>query len=176
MPQISKALSQFVQIAIDGMRMFQFRYDSLGASHGDAALANEQVAGDRDGVGAEVEQQYSTQVKMVVDESNDPARDQPSALHARHEEVTRSYILRFGRELLNERGHRWPEHPESGGHQRVHQVQLPEAHFARKGQHGNDEDDQSARAIEKHYEMATIFAVDDDTGEWQHQQRRERLQ
>ena len=74
------------------------------------------------------------------------------------------------------RGHRWPEHPESGGHQRVHQVQLPEAHFARKGQHGNDEDDQSARAIEKHYEMATIFAVDDDTGEWQHQQRRDRLQ
>ena len=76
---------------------------------------------------------------MVVDESDDGAGDQPSALHARQQKGVGVDELFSGREFLNQRGDGRPEHPEAGRHQRVHQVEFPHLHAAREGEDRNGE-------------------------------------
>src|SRR5262249_49956430 len=75
MPQVRKSLAQFMQKAVNGMRILQFRTERLRLSYSDASFANEQVAGDRYDVGAEVEKQYSAEMKVVINESDDATCD-----------------------------------------------------------------------------------------------------
>src|SRR5215472_2416328 len=130
MPQVGKSLAQFMQEAVKWMRILQLLAERFRLCNRDASFANEQITGDRYDISAEVEQQHSAEMKVVINESDHSARDQPAALHACHQEIARVRVLRLRRELLNERGHRWPEHPESSGNEGVHQIQFPELHFA----------------------------------------------
>src|SRR5579872_1695377 len=113
MLEIPEAFAQFMKV--ESNRMCIWRRRSLRrALHGDSSFANEEVAGDRDQIGTEIEKKHATEMNMVVDEADDGAGDEPSTLNSSHEKVAGRNILRFRREFLNERSHGWPEHPEAG--------------------------------------------------------------
>src|SRR5690242_3302813 len=55
MCQVSESLAQFVQVAVNGMSILQFRAKRFWPRHCDASLSNKQIAGDRHDISAEVE-------------------------------------------------------------------------------------------------------------------------
>ena len=81
----------------------------------------------------------------------------------------RLHELTFGRELLDQRRDGWPEHPEAGGDQRVHQIELPDLHAMAKREDRYGYDDHGAHGVEPHDQAAAIFAVDKDSGEGKHE-------
>ena len=56
----------------------------------------------------------------------EPAISHPPCTPANKKRVG-LHELALGREFLNQRSDRRPEHPEAGGDQRVHQVELPDS-------------------------------------------------
>ena len=104
------------------------------------------------------------------------AGDEPSALHAREQKSIRLHEFAFGREFLDERGDGGPEHPEAGGDEGVHQIQLPDLHAMLKGEDGHDHNDHGAHGIQPHDQAAAVFAVDDDAGEGKHEHGGDGLQ
>ena len=75
----------------------------------------------------------------------------------------------LGGEFLDKRCDGRPEHPESGGDQRVHQVEFPDFRSAEEGQNGNRQDDDGACGIEHHDQPAAVLAINDNAGERQHE-------
>src|SRR6202040_2058447 len=99
-----------------------------------------------------------------------------SSLHASQEESVRLDELAFWSEFLNQRSDGWPEHPEAGSDQSIHQVELPDLHTMSKRQHSNAHDNHSAHGIEPHNQAPAIFAVNQDAGEGKHEHGGKRLQ
>ncbi len=106
---------------------------------------------------------------MVVHESDDRSGDEPSSLNSCEKKRIRLNKFTFGCEFLDECSDGWPEHPEAGGDERIHQVELPDLHamLEREDSHGHD--DRGAHAIEPHDQDAAIFPVNEDAGERKHQ-------
>ena len=151
-----------------------FRGDHVGpqfrrAGHHVAALAHSQVKQERREVSGEVNQQHSAQADVVVDESNDRSGNQPAALDSRQQKRVGVDELFSGRQLLDQRGDGGPEHPEAGRHQRVHQIEFPDFYFAGKRQDRNRQNDDGADRVQHHHQPAPVFAVDQNSGEGQHQ-------
>ncbi len=113
---------------------------------------------------------------MVVDESNDRPGNQPASLNSRQQKSVGMDELFSRRQFLDERGNGWPEHPEAGRDQRVHQVQFPDFYLAGKRQDRNREDDDGADCVQHHDQPAPVFAVNQNAGEGQHQHGGESLQ
>ena len=106
---------------------------------------------------------------MVVHEADDRAGDEPSSLNSGQEKSIRLHELAFGREFLDQRGDGRPEHPEAGGDESVHQIELPELHAMPKCENGHGHDDDGTHGIEPHDQAAAIFTVDQDAGEREHE-------
>ncbi len=113
---------------------------------------------------------------MVVNEPNNGPGNQPTALDSRQQKRVGVDKLFSRRQFLNQRGNGWPEHPETRRHQRVHQVQFPDFHLAGKRQDRNREDDDCAKRIQHHHQPAPVFAVNQNSGEGEHQHGGKRLQ
>ena len=106
---------------------------------------------------------------MVVHEADERAGDEPSALNAGQKKSIRLHELTFRREFLDERGDGGPEHPEAGGDEGVHQIELPDLHAVAKREDGDGHNDHGAHGVEPHDEAAAIFAINDDAGEGKHE-------
>ena len=140
------------------------------------SLPHREVARERNDVGAHVDQQHSAEPNVLVDKSDQRAGNQPAALDSRQQKRIRLHELALGRQFLNQRRDRRPEHPEARRHQRVHQVEFPHLHAMQERQHHDHEDDDGAQRVEPHHQPPPVFAVDDDAGEGKHQHGRNRLQ
>jgi hypothetical protein len=75
----------------------------------------------------------------------------------------------LGRQFLNESGDGRPEHPETGGDQRIHQVELPDLHAMPEREDGHRHNDHGAHGVEPHHQPPAVFAVNDNAGEGQHE-------
>jgi hypothetical protein len=113
---------------------------------------------------------------VVVDESNDGAGHQPAPLNSCQQEGIGFNELALGCEFLDECCDGRPEHPEARGDQHVHQVELSDLDSVPERENRDCHDDDGAGGVENHDEAATVLAVDDDSGEGEHQHRRQRLQ
>ena len=137
--------------------------------HDMASLADSEVQQKRRQVGGEIDQQHSAQADVIVDESDDGPGDQPPALNPRQQKGVGVDELFSRCQFLDQRRDGWPEHPETGRHQRVHQVQFPDFYLAGKGQDRNRENDDGADSIQHHDQPAPVFTVNQNSGEGQHQ-------
>ena len=133
------------------------------------SLAHGEIAQERNHVGGDIDQEHAAEADVVVHEADERAGDEPSSLHAREKKSIRLHELAFGREFLNECGDGRPEHPETGGDESIHQIELPDLHAMLKGEDAHGHNDDGAHGIEPHDEAAAIFAVDNDAGEGKHQ-------
>ena len=106
---------------------------------------------------------------MVVNESNNGPGNQPSTLDSCQQKSVGVDKLFSGSQFLNQRGDGWPEHPETGRNQRVHQIQFPNFYFARERQDRNHQDDDRTKGIQHHYQPAPVFAVNQHPREGKHQ-------
>src|SRR5258706_3780463 len=172
----NQSFAHLANKALDGsFRSFKIMLQFRCPRH-DAALAYGEIAQERNDVGADVDQEHTAEADVFVYESDNRAGNHPSALHASQQERVRRHELAFGREFLDERGDGRPEHPEAGGDQRVHQIELPDLNAAAKGQYRDHENDDGARGVEHHDQSTAVFAVNDYAREWQHEHGGERLQ
>jgi hypothetical protein len=140
-----------------------------------ATFSHEGVTENRKTVRSEIDKQNSAESDVVINEADDGSGDQPSALKTRQQRGIRVREFGVGRKFLQERGDRGPEHPEARRNQNVHDEDVPDLDVVRCGQDGDRENDHSARSVEHHAEMATVFAIDDDSAEGQQEQRRDNL-
>ena len=113
---------------------------------------------------------------MVVHEAHQRAGNEPSSLNPGQEKSIRLHELTFGREFLDEGRDGWPEHPEAGGDQGIHQIELPDLDAMPKREDGHRDDDRGAHSVEPHDQAAAIFAVNNHAGEGKHQHGRNGLQ
>ena len=140
------------------------------------SLTHREVTAERDHIGGNVDQQHTAEADVVVHKADDGAGNQPSSLHASQQERIGLHERPLRCEFLNQRGDGRPEHPETGGHQRVHQIELPDLHVVPKRENGDGYDDDRAHGVEPHDEAAPVFAIDQDAGEGKHEHGGQRLQ
>src|SRR5207248_8284163 len=131
-----------------------------GTRHNVPSLAYGEIAQERDHISADIDQQHATQANPVVNESNHRTSNEPAALNSGHQKRVRMNELVLGSELLNECADSRPEHPEAGGHQHVHQVELPYLYLACKGENRDHENDDGSNGVQHHDQPPTVFAVD----------------
>ncbi len=131
----------------------------LRAQHDMAPFAHREVAEKRHDVGGNVDQQNAAQTDVVVHEADDRTGDEPSALHPCQQKRVRVHEPVLRGQFLNEGGDSRPEHPEPGGDQRVHQVELPDLHAVPEGEDGHGHDDHGAQGVEPHDQAPAVFAV-----------------
>src|SRR6185312_17397281 len=98
----------------------------LGRSYHMPAFSYRQIAEKRNEICGEINEQNSTQADLVVHKTDNRASDQPSALNAREQKCIGVNEFLAGREFLDERCDRWPEHPEARGHECVHHIEFPD--------------------------------------------------
>src|SRR6202453_1525231 len=134
-----------------------------------ASFAHREIAAERNHVGGNIDQQNATETDVVVHESDEGAGDEPSSLNAGQKKRVGLHELALGREFLNQRGDGWPEHPETGGDEGVHQVELPHLHPMLEREDGDGHDDQGADGVEPHDQAAAIFAINDYASEGKHE-------
>src|SRR5580704_18664428 len=113
-----------------------------------------EVAKERNYVRRDVDQEHAAQADVVVDEADDRPGDEPPSLDAGQQKGIRLHEFAFGREFLDESGNRWPEHPETRGHKRIHQIKLPHLHMVPKCEDGYGYDNHSAYGVEPHDQTA----------------------
>ena len=171
------AFPKFVPEAL--LRRFgsgDIRSQFSGAGHHVLSFAHAEVAKKGDDVGGEVDQQHAAQSDVVVDEAHDRARHQPATLNAGQEEGVCFHELALGREFLDQRGDGWPEHPEAGSNQSVHEIELPDLDLAAKRQNGNRQNHQSPGRVQHHHQVTPVFTINHDPREGKQQHGRQSLQ
>ena len=168
---VGDAFAHFVNEA----RNFAFMVNGDWPRDDDFTFAHEEIAGEGDDVRQEVDKKYAAQPDVVIDEADHGAGDEPSALEACEDEAVGVSEAGFRREFLDEGVHGGPEHPEAGGDQHAHEVDLPERGFAEQGEHGDGQHDEAAGGVEEHDEMAAVLAVNDYAAEGKKQHGRDGL-
>src|SRR5258706_8211502 len=141
----------------------------LGTQYHVASLPHGEIAKERNHVCGDVDQKHAAEADVVVHEADDRTGDEPSSLDAGQKKSIRLHELAFGREFLDEGGDGRPEHPEAGGDERVHQIELPNLYSMPKREDGYGHDDHGAQGVEPHNQAAAIFAVYQDAGEGKHE-------
>src|SRR5438309_881894 len=86
----------------------------VGAQDYMPSFTHSEVAEERHHVGGNINQQHTAETDVVVHEAYDRAGDEPASLDAGEQERIGFYEFAFRRQLLDQRGDRWPEHPEAG--------------------------------------------------------------
>ena len=169
----AKKVNAFAHLAYESLDR-RFCRDNVSpqfrrTGHHVAALAHSQVKQERREVSGEVNEQHSAQPDVVVDKANDRSGNQPASLDSSQQKCVGVNELLSGGQFLDQSGNRGPEHPEAGGDQSIHQVKLPDFYFAGKRQDRNRQDDDGADRIQHHHQPAPVFAVDQNSGEGQHE-------
>jgi hypothetical protein len=160
------AFPQLVYVAAHGA--FGTR-TGVGRLHHVPAVAHKQVAEERSRIGGAVDEQHAAQSNVVVNESHQRPGHQPSTLHHGQQEGVGVDKLGFRGHFLDEGGDGGPEHPEAGGDQHAHQVELPGVDGAAQREHGDRQHHGAPAQVEQHHQMAAVLAIDDDAGEGQHE-------
>ena len=124
--QEGEAFAQFAHEAADGsFSGIEIMQQLGGARHHVASFADREVAQKRNNVGGDVDKQDAAKPDVLVDKAYDGASDEPTALYADHQKGVGTDVFGVGREFLDQRGDRGPEHPESSRDQHVHGVKMP---------------------------------------------------
>src|SRR5208282_5631818 len=122
-------------------------------------LTHGEVAGKRNDVGADVDEQHSAESDMFIDKSDQGTGNEPATLNSGEKKGIRLHERALRGQFLNERGDGRPEHPEAGGDERVHQIELPYLDAVENGEDGDYEDDDRAQGIEPHHEAPPVFTI-----------------
>src|SRR6266853_3340743 len=139
-------------------------------------LPHRQVARKGNNVSAHINEQHPTQPNVFVNKSNNSPSNQPPTLNTSEQKCIGLYELAFGRQLLNQRRDRRPEHPEARCHQRIHQIKLPHLYPVQKREHHHHQNNDSSHSISPHHQPPPVFAINNHTGERKHQHGGNRLQ
>ena len=176
----AKKIEAFAHLA-DKARHRGFRGDQIGPQfrrprHHVASLAHSEIEQKRCQVGREINQQHAAQSDVVVDESDDRSGNQPAALYSRQQKSVGVNEFFSGSQFLDQRRDGRPEHPEARRHQSIHHIKLPDFYFAGESQDRDHKNDDGAGRIQPHHQPAPVFAIDENSGEGQHQHGRQGLQ
>ena len=148
----------------------------LRACHHVTSFADVVITNERDHVGGEVNHQYPAQPDVIVDEAHERAGDEPSPLEAGHQERVGVNVLIGRGDLLQQGVHGGPEHPEAGGNQREHGIQVPGLDGSARGEDGDHQGDAAAEKIEQQDQMPAVFAINHHAREGKQQHRGNSLQ
>ena len=152
------------------------RTQLVRANYNVFALAHGEVAEKRDDVCGNVEGQNTAQANVIVDESDDCSGNQKAALYTSEKESIRLDELPLWGELLDQRRDGWPEHPEAGGNQSIHQIKLPDLDLVSKSKDRDSDDYHGTNCIQPHHQPPPVFTIDHDASEGKHQHRRHGLE
>ncbi len=126
-----------------------------------------------DAVAGGVQGQDSPKAKLLVEEADRGACQRPSGMSPAHDQRVQGYDIGVVDEFLSQRCQVGPVHEGAQSQNHAHGVDMPDLCLADQRQHCHCGDRQAAHDVQGHAGVAAVQTVNQDTAEWQEEERRQ---